>query len=451
LIVRQPKIEPNDGGEASWGVPIVPPAGSSIESVAVTAASCAAPPSYGNVFVNLWPAVNCSDDVRTFPANEYFEGFSISLGCVDYFTVEGTQCPAGPWVAAHFFATTVVDPEPPKLSGLEGSMLDPGVRRGRQSIGIEADDLGGGLTNLSLNANGLPAAQPKTLNCNLAQAKNRSVTGTVAASISPCPPKAKAQWVIDTGAYPFHDGANTVQVCASDFATLGDPNTTCLPARSVDIDNSCSPSQVDGGQVLSAQFSGSNAEEITVGYGKGAQVIGRLANGAGDPVANATVCVKSQILEVDPRPFPVATVKTNAAGQYSYDVPPGPNREIVVGYRHDAVQVARDVRFYAHAQPSLHASPKELENGKRVHFWGQLPGPNGDGRVVVMQANVVGSKRWITFRKATTDRKAVFKAAYHFTATTHTTRYRFRAIVPAQTGYPWVQGHSKPVKVLVHK
>jgi ribosomal protein L35 len=69
--------------------------------------------------------------------------------------------------------------------------------------------------------------------------------------------------------------------------------------------------------------------------------------------------------------------------------------------------------------------------------------------VVVLQASTAGSKRWITFRKATANGKAVFHAAYRFHSTTRRTHYRFRALVPRQAGYPWVQGHSKPAEVLV--
>jgi hypothetical protein len=68
---------------------------------------------------------------------------------------------------------------------------------------------------------------------------------------------------------------------------------------------------------------------------------------------------------------------------------------------------------------------------------------------VVLQAGTVGSQRWITFQKATTNSKGVFRAAHRFSATSRRTRYRFRAVVPRQAGYPWVAGHSKPLEVLV--
>ena len=105
--------------------------------------------------------------------------------------------------------------------------------------------------------------------------------------------------------------------------------------------------------------------------------------------------------------------------------------------------------LFRSGRPSLAASPGKLRNGRWVHFTGTLPGPNRRGRVIVLQANVKGSPRWITFRKATSVKGGTFAAAYHFTQTSRPTVYRFRAIVPAQAGYPWAQGHSEPVEVRV--
>ncbi len=68
---------------------------------------------------------------------------------------------------------------------------------------------------------------------------------------------------------------------------------------------------------------------------------------------------------------------------------------------------------------------------------------------MIVQANVVGSKRWITFRKATTDGKGDFNATYRFKKTTRRTAYRFRAVVPTQDSYPWLGGASAPAKVVV--
>ncbi|MGA8744594.1 MAG: hypothetical protein WB507_01870 [Solirubrobacterales bacterium] len=443
LAIRQTGEITGAGGSATWGAPIKAPPGGSMESLAVSAAICGAQRgTVGSVMQPDWPPTICAEEDRSFQLNKDFDGFNIELQC-------DLGCPAGALIYAHYFATIEVDPVAPTLGEVEGSLLSGNVIRGYQTIGVDAHDEGGGVSNVSVSVNGLPAAQPKVPNCDVAQVNNPSVKGTVAAAVTPCPTEAEAEWNLNTQAYPFHDGSNAVQVCTSDFATLSDPNTTCSAARTITVDNSCAESQVSGGEVLDAQFTESRAETATVAYGKGAEVTGQLMTDAGDPVPGATLCVKMQTLGIEPSASPVGTVKTDANGQYAYHVAPGPDRNIIIGYRHDTSQVARSVRYYAHAESSLHVTPSKLKNGQRVHLWGQVPGPNAAGRVVVLQANVPGSKRWITFRDATTEAQGDFSSGYRFTATTRTTTYRFRALIPSQASYPWVEGTSRPVKVRV--
>ena len=438
---------------AYWRLPIMPPPGGTMESITISAKGCGGAGTTDFAFTDswppseIWPPPDCQfERVRTFQLNSPFFLFWVWLSCDN----NPGGCP-GSWIYAHYFATTEVDPVAPKLSNLEGSLLSGSVVRGHQALSVKAHDEGGGISNVSVSVNGLPAAQPQVSNCDVAQANNPSVQGTVAAAITPCPTETKANWTLDTEAYPFHGGENAVQVCASDFATLSNPNTTCSAAQTVKVDNSCASSAVAGGEVLSAQFSESNSDTVTVPYGKGAEVRGHLTDNAGDPVSGATLCVKMQTLGVEPNASPVGTVKTDANGSYSYEVPPGPDRAVVIGYRHDASQVAREVRFYSRAQPNLRLAPRTLADHHRVRFWGEVPGPNPGGRVIVLQANVPGSRQWITFRKATTNAQGDFESSYRFTSTTRTTTYRFRAVVPAQSGYPWVEGDSRPAKVLVRR
>ena len=141
--------------------------------------------------------------------------------------------------------------------------------------------------------------------------------------------------------------------------------------------------------------------------------------------------------------------KTDAGGNFAYEVPAGPNRELLLGYRHDSAQIGRSVRVFSRVRPSLGVHPRKLRNGHRIRLRGHLPEPAAAGRVVILQANAPGSHRWITFRRATTGGRGYFRSGYRFTSTTRTTRYRFRALVPRQDDYPWLQGHSKPVRVLV--
>jgi hypothetical protein len=429
------------GGWASWGLPIEPPPGGKLESATVTASLCESAGTTGEVIEAGWPGPYCIPETRTFPLAANFRGFSMSLSCP-------YSCEGGAQIHAQYFATVMVDPVAPTIGEVGGTLLAGGTRRGHQSVTAKAADVGGGLSSVSVLVNGVAAATtPET--CAAVHTQNASVAGVVAEAIVPCPPSASVAWTLDTGAYPFREGANTVSVCASDFATLGDPNTTCSTAQSVTVDDSCTESPVPGGEQLSADFSADHGETTTQAYGQGAEVSGTLTTNSGVPVSGATLCVKAATIGVEPAPVPVATVQTDAAGAYTYLLPPGPNRAIQIGYRHDAAQILREVRFYAHARPTLTASPDKLRNGHWVHFTGALPGPNRHGRVVVLQANVKGSRRWITFRKATSGKGGVFAAAYHFTQTARRTVYRFRAIVPQQAGYPWAEGHSEAVEVTV--
>jgi hypothetical protein len=429
-----------------WSVPLAAPPGGSIETTTISGATCNN--GQGNikafVFEQGFPS-NCAAESQHIFYGGGLGGFWIFLGC----TLGSGSCSAGPWIYAHYFAATEVDPVAPKLANLRGSLLGDGIVRGQQNVGVDAHDQGGGLTNVSLFVNGLLTGQPKSLSCNVVYANNPSVKGSVAVTPTPCPTDTTADWTLDTESAPFHSGINTVQLCASDFATLSNPNTTCSPFREIEVDNTCVNSPVAGGTQLSAQFTSTHTDTATVDYGSAADVVGRLTTNAGDPVAGATLCVKAQITDVDAKPVSAGTVKTDPNGRYAYTVPAGPNREISIGYRHDTSQVARDVRFYAHAQPAFDATPHKLTNRHTVRFSGSVPGPSNGSRVVVLQANLPESKRWITFRRANTDSGGRFRSHYRFNSTTRTTNYRFRAILPVQAGYPWLEGTSEAVKVRV--
>ncbi len=442
-----------EAASATMYVGVPPTPGGFVESETITAGTAAfIPANHGSFVVEEgWPGSNVQDSTRTIrirtepgPGPESGD-FEIYLECDPGFA---GGCEAGPIDWAHYIAATEVDPNPPKLS-IEGSLLTAGTLRGHQPISAMATDVGGGVSSLEVLVNGTPAYAPTTGACALANVDNPSIVGTVAFSPSPCPPTLQGSWSLDTEDPPFREGANTVSLCAADFATIGEPNRTCSSPQTVNVDNSCTDSPVPGGELLSEQFASSGSETRTVEYGSGAEVTGRLTNDAEDPVSGATLCVKLQTQEVQPEPVTVGSVTTDANGDYSYKLPPGPNRNVIVGFRHDSLQVAHEVRFYSHVSPTLSDSSKKLHNGQRIHFSGQLPGPGRRGRVVILQANVKGSKRWITFRRATSGHEGIFAAGYHFTSTTRKTTYRFRAIVPEQAGYPWLQGHSKPVGVLV--
>jgi hypothetical protein len=439
---------------AYWSVGVPNTPGGFVESVTLSAAAGGLGPGNDHTFAyeSGWPANNNGESRRIFgvaSAPGFLSsggGFNILMNCNGNYA---PGCSAGPTVWAHYIAATEVDLKPPTLSAPQGSLLAGGVLRGHQELGAEATDEGGGLGKVEISVNGLPAGQPSVANCNLARVKNPSYEGTVAVSVTPCPAKLKGSWVLNTAAFPFHDGANTVEVCATDFSTLTEPNKSCSAPATVTVNNSCTESPVVGGQVISAQFAGTHDEQITVPYDHAAKVTGELADTAGDTIAGATICVQMQTEGSHRGLHPVAAVRTDANGRFTYKVPAGPNRKVLLGYRHDSFQVARAIRYYARARPTIHLSRGSVGAGGVIRIAGKVPGRRGGGRVVVLQASALHSRRWFTFLHATTSPEGRFHSRYRFDATTRTTTYRIRAVVPRQHGYPWEAGHSTPALVVV--
>jgi len=89
-------------------------------------------------------------------------------------------------------------------------------------------------------------------------------------------------------------------------------------------------------------------------------------------------------------------------------------------------------------------------NGEEIVLRGQIPGRPlpAVGKLVQLQAYSRG--RWLTF--ATPRASAAsgrWSYRYRFTATRGTVRYRFRALIPQEAGFPYASGASRPVHVLV--
>lgn len=446
---------PTAASFAWWSLAIPATPGGYVESVAASGSASGLGPGNNHTYAyeQGWPQNNAGESTRVFQNSEGEAPFYFSLPIMRIFmNCDGNYAPgcgAGPAIAIHYITATEVDPNPPAIAKVEGPLLAGGVLRGHQALSALAGDVGGGLSKLEVLVNGLPAAAPTAGACAVAAVANTSYKGVAAVSPSPCPPALGASWLLDTAAYPFHEGSNTVEVCASDLATGGEPNTTCSPPQTLEVDNSCTDSPIAGGEVLSAAFAKSNSEAVTVPYRHPAEVTGALADNAGDPISGATICIQARTQGASGSPVPLATTTTDAHGQFSYRLAGGPNRRLLVGYRHDSFQVGRSIAYHAHAKPKLRLNHGRIRAGGRVRITGRLPRPRAAGRVVVLQASALHGRRWLTFRRATTGRRGRFHASYRFGATTRTTTYRIRAVVPRQHGYPYDAGHGKPKRVKV--
>jgi hypothetical protein len=119
----------------------------------------------------------------------------------------------------------VADYADPTFTSLGGTLLASGWLRGPETIQAQFSDHGSGLAKLSVMVNGSPVAQRRGT-C------DRIPGTTYAARFAVCGREALLSGNPATSEAPFHDGRNSVSVCAVDFAG----NRTC-ERRTVKADN----------------------------------------------------------------------------------------------------------------------------------------------------------------------------------------------------------------------
>jgi hypothetical protein len=350
---------------------------------------------------------------------------------------EGGRC-VGAAGGAHAYLKQVrielTDVTQPSLS-LGGSLLSGGELRGPQTLSVSSTDQGSGIHGVSIAINGAAAGgDDLSASCN-------PLPGELTARMAPCPPSFAKTYTLETAKPPFQEGANTVTVCAADYATIGAPNTACQSAQ-VLVDNLCPGSPVGGGQTITGAFAGNGTAKRTLAFRHKALIRGRVRDAAGNPISGATVCIQGHT-ELPGRPFHlIGTATTNPNGGWSFKLHRGPSRAIRVGYRFGSFQTTAELALRMRARATLHLSRHRTRVHHKVYFSGEIPGPSCASRVVVVRGTVPGAKRRFLVRRAKTDALCHYQAAYAFSPVPRTTRFVFNAVVPEQNGYPYVRGRS---------
>jgi hypothetical protein len=190
----------------------------------------------------------------------------------------------------------------------------------------------------------------------------------------------------------------------------------------------------------------------TASFGSSVQVHGRLAVPGGNPLASADVDVLEHT-ELPDQPWIRAGVaRTDGQGRFTYRVLAGPNRTVLFRYAGTPLIRPRTtaVRVRVRAATSLTVDRHEVVNGEDVTFRGRIAGGPlpGVGKLVQLQAYSRGEWRTFATPRARA-RSHRWSYRYRFSATRGTVRYRFRAVVPAEGGFPFVRGSSRSVDVTV--
>ena len=140
---------------------------------------------------------------------------------------------------------------------------------------------------------------------------------------------------------------------------------------------------------------------LTIPFGAGASVAGRLTGADGSGIAGRRIHVVARPWRGADAPATRATVRTGRRGGFELALAPGPSRRVAVTFAGGAglAPVRRDdLDLRVRSGVTLSAAPAALETGQEVHLSGRvsrrgapIPGP---GKLVAIQYLEAATHRW---------------------------------------------------------
>jgi hypothetical protein len=216
---------------------------------------------------------------------------------------------------------------------------------------------------------------------------------------------------------------------------------------SVPLGGDCPDAGSSGGAVLSAGLGENRNTTEVVNYGEGAALSGYLFDQSGRGVPKAIVCIYSSVDNDDAIEL-AGLALTNENGRYEFQVPRGPSRDLTVVYYSSGDQLNAWALLQVRASATLRLAQNPVHNKHFAYFSGEIPGPDSDGVIVVLQAK--SGRGWRVFHRYSTRDSGKFSMKYRFTQTFSPTIYTIRAEVSGAPGYPYLPGvsASKGLRVL---
>jgi hypothetical protein len=231
------------------------------------------------------------------------------------------------------------------------------------------------------------------------------------------------------------------------LAPSTDPVLPSPTAPTVDP-TGCEPLPASAAVVLHANV-GQARRTRTVQAGDRVAVRGRLIGADGAPIANANLCVASRPDTPDGSTRVLGPTHTNAKGEFTYILAPSTSQQVSVVHRDGDTTAASDtVDLHVKIPLQVHASRRDIANGDAVTLRGLLDAvPHPGGIVVVFEAR--RGDHWQAFGTDTTDADGGYSVRYRFTRTLGVQRYKLRARIPVQAGFPYASSASRAIKVRV--
>jgi hypothetical protein len=197
---------------------------------------------------------------------------------------------------------------------------------------------------------------------------------------------------------------------------------------------------------LTVGFRDARGGTLTVGYGKGAVVAGRLVDESGRPIRGATVEVLEVASARGARPVSRPAVVTGEDGRFTYVV----SRKASSSTLRFSYAAARGGEPVAQDELELRVSAAVRLSvrlrGTLVSYRGTVlsgPMPAG-GKLVIVQGRAKGQP-WQTFASRRARRGGTFKGRYRLKVRNPGRKLQFRARVVGESGYPYLAANSRAV------
>lgn len=197
-------------------------------------------------------------------------------------------------------------------------------------------------------------------------------------------------------------------------------------------------------------------QSVTVPFGAGAALSGRLLNAVGAGLGERRLRVVSRPSHGALMRRRVETVRTGPHGGFKLALLAGPSRRITVSFAGErGLAAARRAALSLRVRGAaiLQAAPRSLRNGQSVRLWGRVrtrgaPVPRR-GKLVAIQYYESDSRLWRPVLVTRSNHSGRFQARYRFRYITGTARIRLRAVALAEERWPYAPGASRPVLVRV--
>ncbi len=337
---------------------------------------------------------------------------------------------------------------PPQVTVVGGSLTTGTELEGTQTLAITGTDSGSGIYQAILEVDG-KEAQSTTVDNNDGHCQDVGQTADGRPAflyVVPCKPEVNDQFVsFDLSDIP--DGLHKLTVLVTDAAG----NATTVLNREVIVGRGACNGTCDDQAKIAARDP-QLLKPVTRRYARSAiSLSGSLHEPTGAPVAGARLELLQQASYTAAPLRSIATTTTNAAGQWTFAVPRGPSRLLLVAFRSHALDTGYAAQLEYHERVFADiglTAPRRVRVGVPFDFRGELAGGYIPPEHSTIQMEIFFLGRWRTIETLRTNAHGRFAYGYTF-STGAGSSYLFRAVIHYSHAYPFLASASRPVRVRV--